>query len=72
MSKYVDVPAIVQVIGNIYLNPGLLDNEKYKFYEEDFPNEFHKIIFGSIYNLHMLFVIEVFTGINFVPGAGFI
>ena len=48
MSKYVDIPAIVQVIGNIYLNPGLLDNEKYKFYEEDFPNEFHKVIFGSI------------------------
>lgn len=59
MSKYVDIPAIVQVIGNIYLNPGLLDNEKYKFYEEDFPNEFHKVIFGSIYNLHALGAKEI-------------
>ena len=54
MSKYEDVPAIVQVIGNIFNNPTLLDNEKYKFYEEDFPNDFHRILFASIYNLHML------------------
>lgn len=59
MSKYVDVPSIVQVIGNIYNNPNILDNEKYKFYEEDFPNEFHKIIFGTIYNLHMLGAKEI-------------
>ncbi len=59
MSKYVDIPAIVQVIGNIYLNPKLLDNEKYKFYEEDFPNEFHKIMFGTIYNLHTLGAKEI-------------
>lgn len=44
MSKYTDIPAIVQVIGNIYNNPKILDNERYKFYEEDFPNDFHKII----------------------------
>jgi len=59
MSKYEDVPSIVQVIGNIFNNPTLLDNEKYKFYEEDFPNEFHKVIFGSIYNLHMLGAKEI-------------
>lgn len=55
MGKYVDTAAIVQVIGCIYNNPSLLDKEdKYTFNEEDFPEEFHRIIFGSIYNLHAL------------------
>jgi replicative DNA helicase len=58
-TKYVDVPSIIQVIGNIYQNPTLLDNENYTFYEEDFPNEFHKILFGTIYNLHMLGAKEI-------------
>ena len=52
--KYVDINAIVNVIGNIYNNPSLLDNEKYHFYEEDFTEEFHRILFGSIYNLYQL------------------
>ena len=54
MSKYVDIPAIIQVIGCIYQNPSLLDNENYFFNEQDFTEEFHKILFGSIYNLHAL------------------
>lgn len=53
-SRYVDIPAIVQVIGSIYQNPSLLDNETYSFTEEDFTEDFHKVIFGSIYNLHQL------------------
>ena len=53
-SRYVDIPAIVQVIGCIYQNPSLLDNENYSFTEEDFTEDFHKVIFGSIYNLHQL------------------
>lgn len=59
MSKYIDTSAIIQVIGNIYNNPNLLDNEKYHFIEEDFPNSFHKIIFGSIYNLHLMGAKEI-------------
>ena len=60
MGKYVDVSAIVQVIGCIYNNPNLLDaEEKYSFNEDDFPEEFHKIIFGSIYNLHALGAKEI-------------
>ena len=58
-TKYVDVTAIVQVIGNIYNKPSLLENDKYHFNEEDFPNDFHKIIFGSIYNLHALGAEEI-------------
>lgn len=58
-SKYIDVPSIVQVIGCIYNNPDLIDNEKYNFYEEDFPSEFHKILFGSIYNLYLSGVTKI-------------
>ena len=54
MAKYIDISAIVQVIGGIYLDPSLLDNEKYFFNEDDFTEDFHKILFGSIYNLHAL------------------
>ena len=57
MSKnsFVDTPAIVQVIGCIYNNPHILDEkEKYNFIEFDFPEEFHRILFGSIYNLYTL------------------
>ena len=53
-NRYVDIPAIVQVIGNIYNNPNLLDSEKYRFNEDDFTEEFHRIIFGTMYNLHMM------------------
>ena len=53
-NKYLDTSAIVQVIGNIYKDVNLLDNENYTFNEDDFPEEFHKILFGSIYNLHQL------------------
>ena len=59
MSKYVDIPAIIQVIGGIYSNISLLDNENYFFNEEDFTEEFHKILFGSIYNLHILGIKEI-------------
>ena len=59
MAKYVDVSAIIQVIGCIYQNPSLLDNENYFFYEDDFTEDFHKILFGSIYNLHALGAKEV-------------
>lgn len=53
-SRYVDTPALVQVIGCVYRNPALLDNESYSFTLNDFIEEFHKVIFGSIYNLHQL------------------
>ena len=53
-GKYVDVSANMQVIGTVFKNPDLFDNENYTFTEEDFPLEFHKIVFGTIYNLHQL------------------
>lgn len=58
-NKYVDTSAIVQVISAVYQNPNLLDNEQYHFLEEDFTEDFHKIIFGSILNLHNLGAKEI-------------
>ena len=49
----------MQVIGCVYNNPALMDNESYHFNENDFTEEFHKILFGSIYNLHQLGAKEI-------------
>ena len=52
-SKYIDISSIVQIIGSIYNHPQLLEaDDKYFFNEEDFVDSFHKIIFGTIYNLY--------------------
>ena len=52
-SKYVDSAAIVQVIGCAFNNASILDDEdKYILTEEDFPEEFQKIVFGCILNIH--------------------
>ena len=54
-SKYVDVTAIMQVIGCVYNNPNLLDyTDKYTITEHDFPDEFHRIAFGAIYKIYEL------------------
>lgn len=55
VSKYVDTTAITQVIGIIYKTPQLLDyTDRYKITEEDFQEQFHKIVFGTIYKLYNL------------------
>lgn len=60
MAKYYDVTAVMQVIGGIYINPSLLElEEKYHFNEEDFSEDFHRILFGSIYNLYKLGATEI-------------
>ena len=52
-NKYVDVVAITQVIGCIFNKPTILDEtEKYSISEYDFVEDFHKILVGSMYNLH--------------------
>lgn len=54
-SKYVDTSAIIQVIGCVYKTPQLLDyTDRYSITDEDFPDQFHKIVFGTIYKLHLL------------------
>ena len=54
-SKYVDITATMQVIGNIYNNPQLLDfTDKYTITDEDFADDFHRIAFGAIYKIYEL------------------
>lgn len=53
MSKYVDVNAIIGVIGCVYQDLSLLGLEdKYNIIEEDFETEFQKILFGTAYHLY--------------------
>jgi replicative DNA helicase len=52
-SKYVDNTSIVQVLGCIYNDPSILDAaDTYPISEDDFPDEFHRIIMGSLFKLH--------------------
>ena len=54
-SKYVDVTAIIYVVGNVFNNPQILDfTDKYTITEDDFPDEFHRIAFGAVYKIHEL------------------
>lgn len=50
-SKYFDTESSIQVIGCIYSNPDLLNNDKYTFTEDDFVPELHKVIFSAMNNL---------------------
>ena len=59
-SRYAEIPNLVQVIGCIFKNPKLLErDDKYKFNEQDFYDEFHQLIFGCIYNLWQLGAKEI-------------
>lgn len=54
-SKYIDTSSLIQVIGCVFKTPQLLDfSDKYSITDEDFPDQFHKIVFGSIFKLHEL------------------
>lgn len=53
-SPFVDTTAIMQVIGCIYNDITILnDTDQYSIKEEDFVEDFHKIVFGSMYRLYM-------------------
>ena len=59
-SKYIDITSVMQVIGNVYNNPKILEAEdKYYFAEEDFCDDFHTILFEAIFNLHELGAKEI-------------
>ena len=59
-SRYAEIPNLVQVIGSVYKKPKLFEqDDKYKFNEEDFYDDFHKITFGCIYNLWQLGAKEI-------------
>lgn len=53
-SGYVDTAAIIQVIGCVFNNAAILDDtDKYSIHEEDFVEDFHKVVFGSMYNIYL-------------------
>ena len=59
-NKYAEISNLVQVIGCIFKNPKLLErDDKYKFNEQDFYDEFHKLVFGCMYNLWQLGAKEI-------------
>jgi replicative DNA helicase len=44
----------MQVIGNVYNNINLFEfTDKYIITENDFPNEFHQIVIGTLYHLYL-------------------
>lgn len=54
-SKYYDPTAAVQVIACVLNQPSLLSQSgEYFFHEEDFQNEFHKVVFGVLYNAYSM------------------
>ena len=54
-SKYIDTISTMQVIGNVFKTPQLLEfTDKYNVVDEDFVEPLHKIIFGAIYKLYEL------------------
>ena len=54
-GKYVDSESCVQLIGCAMLDPSLMDDDGAYFYnEDDFTSEFHKVVFGAIYNLYIM------------------
>ena len=51
-SKYADPVATIQVIGCVFNNPKLLEQEdKYSLGDEDFSDEFHRTVYGAIYKI---------------------
>lgn len=53
-SSYVDTTAAIQVIGNLYNNPNIFDEaDKYNISDNDFVEDFHKIVIGAMYNIHI-------------------
>ncbi len=59
-SKYIDTVSTVQVIGCVFNNPSLLSlTDKYNIIDEDFTNDFHRVVFGAIYKIWELGATEV-------------
>ena len=46
-----DKLSIIQVLGSILQNPSLIIDENYPLTDKDFPERFHKIVFGAMDNL---------------------
>ena len=52
-SKFNDPTAVIQVIGCVFNNVSILDaDDSYTITDEDFCDDFHRIVFGAMYQLH--------------------
>lgn len=51
MSKYVDIPSTMHVLGNIYNDLSLVNNEQYPLQLADFSDNFQKALYSSFYEL---------------------
>lgn len=51
--------ATIHVLAALIQNPLLFKDNKYSFSEEDFPERFHKILYGAIYNLAMRGMLKI-------------
>ena len=51
MEKFSDKMAVLQVLGGLIRNPLLFINKEYKLTEEDFPEQFHKIVYSAVEHL---------------------
>ena len=72
-SKYVDITSIIQVIGCVYNNPQLLDfTDKYTIIDEDFADEFHKIVFGLFITIIGLTIFLVACNVGYLNMGYFI
>lgn len=45
---YSNKMAVIQVIGALANNPFLLEDDKYRFFAKDFPEDFHRYVFKAI------------------------
>ena len=45
---YSNKMAVIQVIGALATNPFLLEDDKYRFFAKDFPEDFHRYVFKAI------------------------
>lgn len=48
-----------QIIGTVFNNIDILSDDRYSFSSDDFPQSFHQLLFGSMYNLYNLGVNKV-------------
>lgn len=53
MSKLQDVKAILHLFAGLMAQPERISQKEFKTDEHDFPEPFHKIVFGAINNLHL-------------------
>ena len=60
-SKYNDPTAVIQVIGCVFNDVRLLDlDDTYSITDDDFCDEFHRVVFGAMYRRLRLSVFAYF------------